>query len=38
MSLNFETIEGKSRGYNTLLAILIVLSAAGFISFMVSYI
>ena len=38
MSLNFETIEGKSRGYNTLLAILIVLSAAGFISFMLSYI
>ncbi len=38
MSLNFETIEGKSRGYNTLLAILIVLSAAGFVSFMVSYI
>jgi Ni/Fe-hydrogenase subunit HybB-like protein len=38
MSLNFETIEGKSRGYNTLLAVLIVLSAAGFVSFMVSYI
>ena len=38
MSLNFETIEGKSRGYNTLLVILIVLSAAGFVSFMVSYI
>jgi len=38
MSLAFETIEGKSRGYNTLLAILIVLSAAGFVSFMVSYI
>ena len=38
MSLSFETIEGKSRGYNTLLAILIVLSVAGFVSFMVSYI
>jgi molybdopterin-containing oxidoreductase family membrane subunit len=38
MSLNFTTIEGKSRGYNTLLAILIVLSVAGFVSFMVSYI
>ena len=38
MSLNFETIEGKSRGYNTLLTILIVLSVAGFVSFMVSYI
>jgi Ni/Fe-hydrogenase subunit HybB-like protein len=38
MSLNFETIEGKSRGYNTLLTILIVLSAAGFISFMLTYI
>ncbi len=38
MSLNFETIEGKSRGYNTLLVILIVLSVGGFVSFMVSYI
>ena len=38
MSLNFTAVEGKSRGYNTLLAILIVLSAAGFVSFMVSYI
>ena len=38
MSLNFTTIEGKSRGYNTLLAIFIVLSVAGFVSFMVSYI
>src|SRR4030043_566377 len=38
MSLSFETIEGKSRGYNTLLVILIVLSVAGFVSFMVSYI
>jgi Ni/Fe-hydrogenase subunit HybB-like protein len=38
MSLNFETIEGKSRGYNALLAVLIVLSAAGFVSFMLTYI
>src|SRR5512136_1443639 len=38
MSLNFETIEGKSRSYNTLLAVLIVLSAAGFVSFMLCYI
>jgi len=38
MSLNFETIEGKSRGFNTLTAILIVLSAAGFLSFLLSYV
>lgn len=38
MSLSFETIEGKSRSYNTWVAILIVLSAAGFVSFMLSYI
>jgi Ni/Fe-hydrogenase subunit HybB-like protein len=38
MSLNFTTIEGKSRGYNTLLAILIILSAAGFLCFMLTYI
>ena len=38
MSLNFTAVEGKSRGYNTLLAILIVLTVAGFLSFMLSYI
>ncbi len=36
--LNFETIEGKSRGYNTLTTVLIVFSAAGFLSFFASYI
>lgn len=38
MSLNFGTIEGKSRGFNTLTAILIAFSAAGFLSFFLSYI
>jgi len=38
MSLNFETIEGKSRCFNTLTTILIVFSAAGFLSFLLSYI
>jgi Ni/Fe-hydrogenase subunit HybB-like protein len=38
MSLNFETIEGKSRGFNTLTAILIAFSAAGFLSFFASYV
>ena len=38
MSLNFGTIEGKSRSFNTLTAILIAFSAAGFLSFFLSYI
>jgi molybdopterin-containing oxidoreductase family membrane subunit len=38
MSLNFEAIEGKSRGFNALTAVLIVFSAAGFLSFFLSYI
>ena len=38
MNLTFTTIEGKSRGYYLLTAILVALSLVGFISFMISYI
>ncbi len=38
MGLTFETIEGKSRGFSILTAVLAVLSLIGFISFMISYI
>ncbi|MGD0919185.1 MAG: NrfD/PsrC family molybdoenzyme membrane anchor subunit [Thermodesulfobacteriota bacterium] len=38
MALTFKTIEGKSRSFNILAATLAVLTAAGFISFMLSYI
>jgi Ni/Fe-hydrogenase subunit HybB-like protein len=38
MSLNFTTLEAKSREYKTLVGALIVLSAAGFLCFLLSYI
>lgn len=38
MGLTFKTIDGKSRGFNVFATILAALTAAGFISFMLSYI
>jgi molybdopterin-containing oxidoreductase family membrane subunit len=37
-SANFVTIEGRSRGYRALILVLAVLTLAGFISFIVSYV
>jgi molybdopterin-containing oxidoreductase family membrane subunit len=38
MNIKFSTIEGRSRGYHLLLALLIILSGMGGLSFMASYI
>ena len=38
MEINFGTIEGKSQSYRVLVVILAILSAAGFLSFFLSYI
>ena len=38
MGLTFQTIDGKSRGFSILLAVLAAFSIAGLISFMISYI
>lgn len=38
MKANFVTIEGKSRGYTTLVMILAILSLSGFVSFIISYV
>ena len=38
MISNFVTLEGKSRGYRIMVAILAVLALSGFISFIISYI